>query len=751
MLQMFTKFSRGVVLVRELRRCDVFVREINYFNVNNDWKKVTKEAENIVGYPTSFLNLRWILNDEFASLVGHFRKLIDTNHPLPQIAKDLFFKNDFPSFGLIILLISKAGGVKQIAKDMEMDRTAGIMHGQRVLAEVVEMIRMSFLIHNSVIAVDAKCADENNLNYGNKIALLTGDYLLSKCFHDLAQLNNSEVEELMSSSFRDCAECNFLGALPMKHLHQNNVNYFTESNISIGPYKLQDVLGSYRDEWIFRTILHSGNLLAKACKSSLIYGNHDVHLQNIAYLFGRNLTLAMQAKKDCEEILNASDKINLLSAPVMLYFQKQPQRYDDIQKISDQCDDIHSFKNEVLNCTVIEETREMSMDFAKKAAKNLDDFDDSESKESLLQMIEVLIRQDVKSYFQDAKYLKSKDIVKEAEKIVGYSPSFLNLRWLFSDEIANIAIYLRKLTGTNHPIMKVAKDCLLKNNRNPWGLIVLLVSKLGGLAVGTEVTERDITAGILREQRVLAEITEMMRTSVLIHKGIVLVDEGDESADVLKYGNKIALLSGDYLLSRCYSDLAGLKNQDVVLLFSSALRDLVESEFFKPLPAMPKELNDDMAEDVLESRNLEGVFGNAKNEWILRSLLSGGSLLAKACHGVLMLAGHEKDKQDIAYSFGRHLALGWQAGLEVEEFVYDGKVNVASVPVMLHLFKNPTFYETLMAMDLERIREDVRNGSGIEDAVVLKQEFLRKAIDDLRGFDDCNAKWALESIIVNSL
>lgn len=47
--------------------------------------------------------------------------------------------------------------------------------------------------------------------------------------------------------------------------------------------------------------------------------------------------------------------------------------------------------------------------------------------------------------------------VSEAEKIVGYPTSFLSLRWLLSDEIANVALHLRKLVGSTHPLLKTAK------------------------------------------------------------------------------------------------------------------------------------------------------------------------------------------------------------------------------------------------------------------------------------------------------
>lgn len=48
-------------------------------------------------------------------------------------------------------------------------------------------------------------------------------------------------------------------------------------------------------------------------------------------------------------------------------------------------------------------------------------------------------------------------VVSEAEKIVGYPSSFLGIRWLLNDEVANVALHLRKLIGSNHPILKTAK------------------------------------------------------------------------------------------------------------------------------------------------------------------------------------------------------------------------------------------------------------------------------------------------------
>jgi len=64
-------------------------------------------------------------------------------------------------------------------------------------------------------------------------------------------------------------------------------------------------------------------------------------------------------------------------------------------------------------------------------------------------------------------------------------------------------------------------------------------------------------------------MTEMIRTAHLVHKGLVNLTpedlaqlEAQEAKDLL-FGNKIALLGGDYLLSNVVQEVAALKNQEV--------------------------------------------------------------------------------------------------------------------------------------------------------------------------------------------
>lgn len=56
-------------------------------STKHDWNRAVSEAERIVGYPTSFLSLRWLLSDEIANVALHLRKLIGSSHPLLKTAK----------------------------------------------------------------------------------------------------------------------------------------------------------------------------------------------------------------------------------------------------------------------------------------------------------------------------------------------------------------------------------------------------------------------------------------------------------------------------------------------------------------------------------------------------------------------------------------------------------------------------------------------------------------------------------------
>lgn len=55
---------------------------------------------------------------------------------------------------------------------------------------------------------------------------------------------------------------------------------------------------------------------------------------------------------------------------------------------------------------------------------------------------------------QNTEYSRA---IAEAERLVGYNSSFMNLRYIFNDEMASVGLQLRKILGSNHPLLRTAK------------------------------------------------------------------------------------------------------------------------------------------------------------------------------------------------------------------------------------------------------------------------------------------------------
>ncbi|XP_044752878.1 all trans-polyprenyl-diphosphate synthase PDSS2-like [Coccinella septempunctata] len=350
--------------------------------------------------------------------------------------------------------------------------------------------------------------------------------------------------------------------------------------------------------------------------------------------------------------------------------------------------------------------------------------------------------------------------VKNAEKIVGYSTSFMNLRWLLTDEISNIASYVSKLIGTRHPMLGVARDLIQQNDTAKWGLIVLLVSKAGGITSGIEDIEQDELTGILHTQRSLAEITEMIKTGHQMHSTMLTLKETDENYKNLHFGNKLALLSGDYLYSKSFKDLALLNNNDLNEIIATSLRDLAHSDFIqprdqydKPLPSKPNPNNykNQISESDMGPYDINKFLGNPREEWILRNVLGGITLLAKSCKGAMILGGHPKEFQQIGFELGRSLGLAWQANEELKPFIQNTTLpfSLTSAPVLFQLLEEPDMYELFEGSNYQykEIRNRVLNGEGINKTVDLLQELKEESMDILDTFPRNDAQFALMQLV----
>ena len=136
----------------------------------------------------------------------------------------------------------------------------------RELAEITDMIHLAHLVHQCVLSLsEYKLKSQNTydknmdnkslmreLNLGNQIAILVGDYLLATSSKRLASLRNPSIVSLMSQAIRDTVEAEFL---------DEPVCYDSED--------------AFVEALEQRSYLAGGSLLAHGCKAAALIAGCD--------------------------------------------------------------------------------------------------------------------------------------------------------------------------------------------------------------------------------------------------------------------------------------------------------------------------------------------------------------------------------------------------------------------------------------------------------------------------------------------
>ncbi|XP_061479502.1 all trans-polyprenyl-diphosphate synthase PDSS2 isoform X2 [Rhineura floridana] len=331
-------------------------------------------------------------------------------------------------------------------------------------------------------------------------------------------------------------------------------------------------------------------------------------------------------------------------------------------------------------------------------------------------------------------------LVSEAEKIVGYPTSFMSLRCLLSDELSNIAMQVRKLVGTKHPLLNTARGFVYdsRDNLQIRGLVVLLLSKAAGPSITAETSlQNDMISGIYSSQRSLAEITELIHTAFLVHRGIVNIGELTSSDGPLKdmqFGNKIAILSGDFLLANACTSLAQLQNTKVVEIMSSAIGELVQGIYYE---------NSNLAKENGFTDDI-GIL-----MWEEQVFLSHSALLSKSCQAAMELAKHDARIQNMAFKYGKHISMSHKLNADIQPFFNESSddsvaFSLNSAPVVLH---QEFIGREAWIKQIKELQDAIKAGKGVTSAIDLCRFHGNRALEALECFPPSEARSTLENIV----
>lgn len=308
---------------------------------------------------------------------------------------------------------------------------------------------------------------------------------------------------------------------------------------------------------------------------------------------------------------------------------------------------------------------------------------------------------------------------------------------LFSPVEADLALLtdnLKNLVGARHKILYAAAEHLFgAGGKRIRPAIVLLLAR--AVNPGQEPTAR---------HRRLAEITEMIHTASLVHDDVVDESATRRGVDTVhsRFGNKVAILAGDFLFAQSSWYLANLDNLDVVKLLSRVIMDLAEGEIRQGLKQFDTTLS-------LEA-------------YLDKSYYKTATLIANSAKAVGVLSDLPEDEAENLYQFGRHLGLAYQVVDDILDFTSSDEVlgkpaasdlrsGNLTAPVLYAMQEVP-YLKTLIERefsqpdDIEQAIDLVHSSSGLNQAMDLANHHGQAAMNCLSKLPPSASRQALEDI-----
>jgi all-trans-nonaprenyl-diphosphate synthase len=225
-------------------------------------------------------------------------------------------------------------------------------------------------------------------------------------------------------------------------------------------------------------------------------------------------------------------------------------------------------------------------------------------------------------------------------------PAVIEMFAPVGEDLRQMTTNLKNLVGAKHPILYAAAEHLFEGKgKSLRPAVVLLISR--ATMPGQEITPR---------HRRLAEITEMIHTASLVHDDVIDIAELRRGLPTVnaQFGNRIAVLAGDFLFAQASWYLANLDNLEVVKLLSEVIKDFAEGEIRQSLTTFDSDLTFD--------------------EYLAKSFYKTASLMAGSAKAAGVLSGLAAPQCDSLYEFGRHFGISFQIVDDVLDFTSSTEV-----------------------------------------------------------------------------
>ncbi|XP_040445223.1 all trans-polyprenyl-diphosphate synthase PDSS1 isoform X1 [Falco naumanni] len=212
---------------------------------------------------------------------------------------DYYFDGKGKAFRpMIVVLMARACNIHH-------NNSREVQASQRSVAIIAEMIHTASLVHDDVIDDANSRRGKMTVNqiWGERKAVLAGDFILSAASVALARIGNTTIISVLTQVIEDLVRGEFL-QLGSKENENERFAHYLE-----------------------KTFKKTASLIANSCKAVSILGCPDPKVHEIAYQYGKNVGIAFQLIDDVLDFTSCADhlgkptaadlKLGLATGPVL--------------------------------------------------------------------------------------------------------------------------------------------------------------------------------------------------------------------------------------------------------------------------------------------------------------------------------------------------------------------------------------------------------------------------------------------------
>uniref|UniRef100_A0A3B3SD14 All trans-polyprenyl-diphosphate synthase PDSS1 n=1 Tax=Paramormyrops kingsleyae TaxID=1676925 RepID=A0A3B3SD14_9TELE len=227
---------------------------------------------------------------------------------------DYYFDGKGKAFRpMIVVLMARAC-------NLHSHRDGDLLPAQRSIAMISEMIHTASLVHDDVIDGSDIRRGKTTINnvWGERKAILAGDFILSAASMALARIGNNTVVAVLSQVIEDLVRGEFM-QLGSKENENERFKHYLE-----------------------KTFKKTASLIANSCKAVSILVSSDPEIHEIAYQYGRNIGIAFQLVDDILDFTSCANqlgkpsaadlKLGLATGPVLFACQQFPELHAMIMR-----------------------------------------------------------------------------------------------------------------------------------------------------------------------------------------------------------------------------------------------------------------------------------------------------------------------------------------------------------------------------------------------------------------------------------